>query len=146
LLSDASPSAAERIRFDAVFAIFGTKMRGKAAHCERVSVMHVDPSLFGVATPSVAAKATRHHNGGMSNEIPSIVDAALNLPDLERASLAYRLLQSLKPPKVLSDANSQFESELDRRVEDYEAGRTTASDWEEVASRLQAKLKKRESS
>ncbi len=121
-------------------------MRGKAAHCERMSTMHVDPSLSGMATPSVAAKAARHHNGDMSNAIPSIVDAALSLPDPERASLAYRLLQSLKPPKVLSDANSQFESELDRRVEDYEAGRTTASDWEEVASRLQAKLKKRESS
>ena len=82
----------------------------------------------------------------MSNEIPSIVDAALNLPDPERARLAYRLLQSLKPPKVLSDGDSQFETELDRRVEDYEAGRTSAADWDEVASRLQAKLKERESS
>ncbi len=82
----------------------------------------------------------------MSNEIPSIVDAALNLSDRERASLAYRLLQSLKPSKVLSDGDSRFESELDRRVEDYEARRTTASDWDDVASRLQAKLKERESS
>jgi putative addiction module component (TIGR02574 family) len=108
--------------------------------------MHVDPSPFGMGIPSVAVSTARHHNDDMSNEIPSIVDAALNLPDSERANLAYRLLQSLKPPKVLSDANSQFEPELDRRVEDYEAGRTTASDWEEVAARLQAKLKKRESS
>ncbi len=99
-----------------------------------------------MGTPSVAAKAAPHHNVRMSNEIPSIVDAALNLSDPERASLAYRLLQSLKPPKVLSDGDSQFESELDRRVENYEARRTTASDWDEVASRLQAKLKERESS
>ena len=99
-----------------------------------------------MAIPGVAAKAARYHNGGMSNEHPSIVDAALNLPDPERASLAYRLLQSLKPPRVLSDASGQFESELDRRVDDYEAGRTSASEWDEAASRLRAKLKTRESS
>lgn len=82
----------------------------------------------------------------MSNETPNIVDAALSLSDPERASLAYRLLQSLKPPKLLSDADGHFEAELERRVEDYEAGRTDASDWDDVASRLQARLKKRESS
>lgn len=43
----ASPSASKRNRFDAVFARLGTKMRGKAAHCERVSVKHIDPSLSG---------------------------------------------------------------------------------------------------
>ena len=95
--------------------------------------------------PSVAANAAVIHNDVMSNEIPSIVDAALGLTDPERASLAYLLLQSLKPPKVLSDADSQFESELERRVEDYEAGRSSASDWDQAASRLQAKLKERES-
>jgi putative addiction module component (TIGR02574 family) len=90
--------------------------------------------------PGVAAKAARHHPDDRSNEIPNIVDAALNLPDPERASLAYRRLQSLNPPEILGDANSQFKSELDWRVEDYEAGRTTASDWKEVASRLQSEL------
>ena len=98
-----------------------------------------------LAMPSVAASAAVIHNDVMSNEIPSIVDAALNLSDPERASLAYRLLQSLKPPKVLSDGDSQFESELDRRVDDFEAGRSSASDWDQAASRLQAKLKDRES-
>ena len=82
----------------------------------------------------------------MSNELPNIVDAALSLSDPERARLAYRLLQSLKPSRGLSDGDRQFESELERRVEDYEAGRATASDWHEVASRIQAKLKGRKSS
>lgn len=56
-------------------------MRGKAAQCERLSVKHVDPSLFGMGMPSVAASTARYHTDDMSNEIPSIVDAALNLPD-----------------------------------------------------------------
>ena len=82
----------------------------------------------------------------MGNDIPSIVDAAMSLSDPERAKLAYRLLQSLRPPKVLGDGDTQFESELDRRVEDYEALRTTASDWGDVASRLQTKLRESGSS
>lgn len=96
--------------------------------------------------PSVPVKAAPHHTLDMSNVLPRTVDGALNLSDPERANLAYRLLQSLKPPKVLSDEDSQFESELDRRIEDYEGGRTTAADWADVASRLQAKLKERKSS
>jgi putative addiction module component (TIGR02574 family) len=81
----------------------------------------------------------------MSTDSPNILDAALNLSDQERASLAYRLLQSLKPPELVSEGDVKFESELERRVEDYEAGRTSASDWDEVATRLQAKLQERDS-
>ena len=82
----------------------------------------------------------------MSDDSIDILDAALSLSDPERASLAYRLLQSLKPPKVVSDADANFEVELERRVEDYEAGRTTASDWDAVAERLRTKLQERNSS
>jgi putative addiction module component (TIGR02574 family) len=82
----------------------------------------------------------------MSSDTPNILNAALNLSGPERASLAYRLLQSLKPSGVLSDSDVQFESELERRVEDYEASRTTASDWNEAAARLQSKLNERKSS
>ena len=94
---------------------------------------------------TIALRATPHHNAIMSSEIPNIVDAALNLSDPERAKLAYRLLQSLRPPEVLSDGDKQLDSELERRVDDYEAGRTNANDWDEVASRLQATLKERKS-
>ena len=106
----------------------------------------IDRSLFDVEMSSVASNDASQHNIYMSSDVPNLVDAALNLSDSERASLAYRLLQSLKPPKVLSDGDSGFESELERRVEEYDAGRTTASDWDDVASRLQTKLKERKSS
>ncbi len=82
----------------------------------------------------------------MSSDSPGILGAALNLSDPERADLAYRLLQSLKPPEVVSDGDAKFEAELERRAEDYEAGRTSASDWDEVAARLSTKLKERKSS
>ena len=72
----------------------------------------------------------------MSSDSTDILGAALNLSDPERADLAYRLLQSLKPPEVVSDGDAKFEAELERRVEDYEAGRTSASDSDEVAARL----------
>ena len=82
----------------------------------------------------------------MSTDSPDFLDAALSLPDRERASLAYQLLQSLKPPELVSDGNVKFEAELERRVEDYEAGRTGASDWDDVAARLRTKLRERNSS
>ena len=82
----------------------------------------------------------------MSSNSPDILDAALSLSDEERASLAYRLLQSLKPSDLVSHADVEFEAELERRVDEYEAGRSDASDWDEVASRLKAKLQERDSS
>lgn len=94
----------------------------------------------------VAVGDTLQHNEGMSTDSSNIFDAALNLSDQQRASLAYRLLQSLKLPELLSDDDVKFESELERRVEDYEAGRTCASDWDDVATRLRARLQERDSS
>ncbi len=82
----------------------------------------------------------------MSSENLNIVDAALSLSDLERANLAYRLLQSLKVPAIASEADNEFQSELEQRVIDYDAGRTQASDWDEVANRLRSALSERKSS
>ena len=82
----------------------------------------------------------------MSTNSPDIFDAALNLPDAERASLAFRLLQSLRAPGVVSDGDIGFEAEVERRATDYDAGKTEASDWDEVAARLRKSLQQRTSS
>ena len=79
----------------------------------------------------------------MSSEAPNIVDAALSLSDTERAQLAYRLLQSLKPDDVLDERSPDFQEELDRRVADYDSGKTHASDWDDVAARMRESLKSR---
>ena len=69
-----------------------------------------------------------------------IYAAAAALPEQSRAELAYRLLQSLKPPAVLSDEGSGFSTELNRRDDAYEAGATSASDWDDVSARLRQTL------
>ena len=69
-----------------------------------------------------------------------IYDAALLLPEASRADLAYRLLQSLKPPKAWSEDAPGFEAELERRIQAYEAGETTADDWANVSRRLREAL------
>ena len=46
----------------------------------------------------------------MSTDSSHIFDAALGLSADDRASLAYRLLQSLKPPGVRSDSDAKFEN------------------------------------
>lgn len=71
-----------------------------------------------------------------------IYGTALALPEQSRAELAYQLLQSLKPPRVQSAEEPGFAAELDRRVDAYEAGETSASDWDEVSARLRRALEK----
>jgi len=82
----------------------------------------------------------------MSTDSSHVFDAALGLSDEDRASLAYRLLQSLRPPGGCSDMDPGFEAELERRVAHYESGKTQASDWDEVTSRLREALDKKEAS
>ena len=69
--------------------------------------------------------------------------AALSLPKDERAGLAYELLQSLLPATALAEDDPVFQRELDHRVDAYEAGETSVSDWADVSERLRAILKRR---
>lgn len=82
----------------------------------------------------------------MSVEPTELLSAAMALPDDQRAGLAYKLLQSLKPPGVPSDADRALEAELDRRVTAYETGETTADDWQNVSERLRRALDEGEAS
>jgi putative addiction module component (TIGR02574 family) len=72
----------------------------------------------------------------------SVFNAALNLPDDDRANLAFQLLQSLKPAGVLSEDDPQLEAELQRRLEAFESGQSQAADWDDVAARLRKALEK----
>ncbi|MFW5692737.1 MAG: addiction module protein [Thermoguttaceae bacterium] len=79
----------------------------------------------------------------MSVDPANVLDAALTLSDTERAGLAYRLLHSLKPPAVMSEDDPAFQAELDRRVDAYESGESTAEDWHDVSQRLRKEFKGR---
>lgn len=72
----------------------------------------------------------------MATDAQDIYETALALPEEGRADLADRLLQSLKPPGHLSENDPGFANEIDRRIEAYRAGETTASDWDSVSERM----------
>jgi putative addiction module component (TIGR02574 family) len=82
----------------------------------------------------------------MSTDSANLFDAALQLPDNDRANLAYQLLQSLKPAGVLSEDDSRFDAELEQRLTRYESGQSQAANWDEVARRLRESLGKKTSS
>lgn len=79
----------------------------------------------------------------MAAESADVFVAALSLPETSRADLAFKLLQSLTPTTGLSEGDPRFEDELERRVSDYEAGKSSASDWDGVADRVRSALKDR---
>jgi putative addiction module component (TIGR02574 family) len=72
----------------------------------------------------------------MNEPNSNLEHAALALPDTERADLAYKLICSLPPRPGLGVDSPQFESELERRMEAYDAGQTSADDWDAVAARI----------
>jgi putative addiction module component (TIGR02574 family) len=69
-----------------------------------------------------------------------------SLRELENTRQKLKGLQSLRPPGVCSDMDLGFERELERRVADYDSGKTEASDWDDVASRLREALEQKDSS
>ncbi len=67
----------------------------------------------------------------MTQSTQAILDAALALPEAERAALAERLLESLSPePDELGDAG--WLAELERRSADFERGTAEAVSWSEL--------------
>jgi putative addiction module component (TIGR02574 family) len=82
----------------------------------------------------------------MSTDSAFIFDAALHLSDDDRANLAYQLLQTLKPPRILDEDDPRLDDMLQRRIEKYESGESEASNWEDVAARLRQTLDRKHSS
>ena len=67
----------------------------------------------------------------MTPESQALFDAALALPEAERAILAERLLETLSPPgEELTD--DELEAELDRRFEEYRRDPSVGIPWSEI--------------
>jgi putative addiction module component (TIGR02574 family) len=90
--------------------------------------------------------STYHRDIAMSTDSTNLFDAALQLPDDDRASLAYCLLQSLKPPGISNEDSPAFDALLEERLARYERGESQAGDWDDVATRLRKSLGKKTSS
>ncbi|HZL89457.1 MAG TPA: addiction module protein [Pirellulaceae bacterium] len=75
----------------------------------------------------------------MSTTALELLEAALRLPENERAELAAHLLESFAP--VPDDEESaQMAAELARRIAELENGSVQPIPWEEVRSRLREGL------
>jgi putative addiction module component (TIGR02574 family) len=75
----------------------------------------------------------------MELTVDDIAQAALSLSVDDREELMCRLVASFGPPPgVLNEASPGFAAELDRRVDEYNAGESTAEEWSVVRSRLES--------
>lgn len=68
----------------------------------------------------------------MSNELKSVLDAAMSLNDRDRAMLVDRLLDSL-PEDSAVDPDDEFVAELDRR---FAEGIEATVNWEDIKDEL----------
>jgi putative addiction module component (TIGR02574 family) len=67
----------------------------------------------------------------MTPQTQALVDAALALPEAERALLVERLLETLPPePGELNE--DQLEAELDRRFDEYQRDPSVGIPWSEI--------------
>jgi putative addiction module component (TIGR02574 family) len=65
----------------------------------------------------------------MSKDAKAVLAAALALPDVDRAMIVDRLLDSLTDIDGMSD--EELEAELDRRADEYTRDPSVATPWSE---------------
>lgn len=73
-------------------------------------------------------------------QLESITNAAMTLPERERARLAHDLLASLDGPADISVAEA-WDTEICRRINDIESGKTELLDADEVIARAREQLR-----
>jgi len=67
----------------------------------------------------------------MTTQCQAVLDAALALPEVDRALLVERLLETLSPePDDLSD--DELYAELERRSAEFDRGTAGAISWSEL--------------
>ena len=73
-------------------------------------------------------------------QLESITNAAMTLPERERAKLARDLVASLDGPADISVAEA-WDTEICRRINDIAAGKTELIDAEEAVARARARIR-----
>ena len=73
-------------------------------------------------------------------QLESITSAAMTLSERERAKLAHDLVASLDGPADISVAEA-WDTEICRRINDIEAGKTELLDAEETITRARARIR-----
>lgn len=67
-----------------------------------------------------------------------VFEAALTLPEGERAELAHRLIATLDDPDDPDVVAAEWSTELSRRLAGIETGTTTGIPWEELRKQLKS--------
>jgi putative addiction module component (TIGR02574 family) len=79
-------------------------------------------------------------NPNVTQEADELLKKALTLPASDRATLAGSLIDSLDEIDEVS-AQSAWNDEIARRIEDLDSGKAKTVPWDEVQRRISAKLK-----
>lgn len=74
-----------------------------------------------------------------SAALDKVRSEALNLPEAERAELAYNLVASLDAPAD-ADAQQAWDSEIMRRLSEIDAGTAKLIDRKELSRRLRDRM------
>jgi putative addiction module component (TIGR02574 family) len=75
----------------------------------------------------------------MGRRTEQLLHEALQLPESERAEVAARLIDSLDREKE-EEVDAAWAAEIERRCADLDAGRTSASSWEDVRRRIEKEI------
>ena len=73
---------------------------------------------------------------------PGLREDALRLPGDERARLARELIESLEGPPD-EEVQRLWLAEIERRVQEVQAGTVSLLEWDEIRGRIEARLRSR---
>jgi putative addiction module component (TIGR02574 family) len=78
----------------------------------------------------------------VTDEARRILDAAMQLPEAERAELAELLTESIGEGFATEEIKAAWIAEVKRRMTALERGETTLVDFDEMMNRLRAKVRR----
>jgi len=74
----------------------------------------------------------------MPQTLDSVEELALTLSFEDRRTLAYKLLETVDPPEdIYEELSAEQLAEFERRIADFESGRTQAIPWEVVKKEME---------
>jgi len=99
------------------------------------------PIICELARDAAVLGSTRHHASRcfMTKPIQAVLADALRLDTDARAELAAELLASLDGPAD-ADAESAWDAEIERRINQIEAGEVRLEPWESVKRRIEKNI------
>jgi len=72
----------------------------------------------------------------MTDKAEQLVAQVLQLPRTERTEVLSRLIRAMDESDTDVDANALWDEEIERRIDDMEAGRVKPMSWEEARAQI----------